>query len=200
VDLFKTITLLTGAFFLAFGLAAYRHFYNLLGVAAGLALWASLRDPLVRLPGLRDHPGTAALLAMILFCAAGVLLASRFRRLLTFLGGFGTGVILSEMITSFFSGDIPSAISPLLLQPGPMDLLAGLVAGVLFLLFERLFAVLLTSALGGFLCAWVLGGRWTFALCLLLGLVAQPLIFGRFAPPEKGKGERGKGGRTTRLT
>jgi hypothetical protein len=188
----KLISLLTGAFFLAFGLAFYRHFYRVLGAAAGLALWAALRESIVRLPGLREHPGTATVLVLILFCAGGVLLVNRFRKLLAFIAGFGTGIIISSMAASFFSESSLMAQPFNFVHPEPMDLLAGLAAGVLFLLFERFFALLLTSSLGALMCTWAIGGRWTFLLCLLIGLVAQPLIFARFGSLEQMKGEKGK--------
>ncbi len=192
MDPVKLVALMAGVFFLAFGLAAYRQFFKVLGVTVGVALWVVFREPLVRMPGLRDHPGTAALLILILFVAAGVLLVVKFRKIFAFLGGFGTGVILSGMVTSFFSGSSLAETESLFSHPAPMDLLAGLVAGVLFLLFERFFALLLTSSVGGFLCAWAIGGRWTFPLCILVGLVAQPLIFSRVLPSGTSKEERGK--------
>jgi len=190
VDPVKLVPLLVGVIFLAFGLAAYRQFFKVLGATAGVALWVVFREPLIQLPGLRDHPGTASLLILILLCAVGILLVSRFRKFFVFLGGVGTGVILSGMVTSFFGGNPPLEAKSLFFHPAPMDLLAGFVAGTLFLLFERFFAVLLTSSVGGFLCAWAIGGRWTFFLCLLIGLVAQPLIFAGLRPVRQGKGEK----------
>ncbi|UCG39638.1 MAG: hypothetical protein JSV00_05305 [bacterium] len=193
----RIVALLTGIFFLSFGLAAYRHFYKVLGAAAGLAIWAAFNDTAVQLPGLREHPGTASLLLMLLMVLSGVLVASKFRRVLAFLGGLGTGIILSQSLSSFFaggpllSGSIPEG------APGSMDILAGLVAGVLFIVLERFLAVLLTSAVGSFLCAWALGGRWTFAVCLALGLVAQPLIFSRLGRGRKAGGGEGTGGGST---
>ena len=190
----KLMSLLVGVFFLAFGLAIYRHFYKVLGAAAGLALWAVLRESIVRLPGLREHPGTAALLALILFCASGILLVNKFRKILAFIAGFGTGIIISGMVASFFSGSSPATQPLNFTHPGYMDVLTGLVVGVLFLLFERFFTVLLTSSLGALLCTWAIGGHWTFVLCFLLGLVTQPLIFARF-----GKGEQENEDRSTRV-
>jgi hypothetical protein len=143
---------------------------------------------MVRLPGLREHPGTAAVLLLILLCAGGIFLVTRFRRVFTFLGGFATGVILSGMIESYFTGGLLLTEPLRFAQPDPMDLLAGLVAGVLFLLFERFFALILTTSLGAYLCVWALGGRWTFVVCFLLGLVVQLVIFARIGKPDKGKG------------
>jgi len=190
LDPVRLVALLSGVFFLAFGLAAYRQFFKVLGATAGVALWVVLREPLIGLPGLREHPGTASLLILILLCTGGILLVAKFRRLLAFLGGVGTGIILSGMVTSFFSGGSPPGTESFFSQPAPMDLLSGLVAGTLFLLFERFFAVLLTSSVGGFLCSWAIGGHWTFPLCLLIGLVAQPLIFSRMGIKGQGQGEK----------
>jgi hypothetical protein len=186
VDPVKLVVLITGAFFLAFGMAAYRHFYTVLGAAAGLASWAVGRHWLVTLPGLREHPGTAHLLFMLFLVLCGMLLARKFRKAIAFIGGFGTGVMLSMAVASFLGeGELPAA----LLSPGSitaMDLLAGLVGGVAFLFFERFFAVLLTSAVGAFLCSWVIGGKWTFPLCMAIGVVAQPLVFFRLGSRFKG--------------
>lgn len=193
MDPVRLLALFSGVFFLAFGLAAYRQFFKVLGATAGVALWVVLREPLIGFPGIREHPGTASLLILILFCASGILLVPKFRRLLAFLGGVGTGIILSGMVTSFFSGGSPPGAGSFFSHPTPMDLLSGLVAGTLFLLFERFFAVLLTSSVGGVLCSWAIGGRWTFLLCLIIGLVAQPLIFSRVRP--NGQGQEEKGGR-----
>ncbi|MDT8395512.1 MAG: hypothetical protein RRA32_03550 [bacterium] len=189
MDPVKLLVLMTGAFFLAFGVAAYRHFYSVLGGAAGLAVWAGLHHRVVSLPGLRDHPGTANLLLMILLFFSGMLLARKFRKVLAFVGGFGTGVMLSLAVGSFLGDGGPP---PVFLSPetvGSMDLLAGMVGGVAFLFFEKFFAILLTSAVGGSLCYWAIGGRWTFPVCVSLGLAAQPLISMRFSPKGSGDGE-----------
>jgi len=173
--------LVGGFFLLSFGLAAYRQFFKVLGLTAGLALWVVSRQYLVSLPGLQDHPGTTSVLILILFSGTGVLLATRFRRVLAFLGGFGTGVILSGMATSWFQGvPVPpmEAVS-VFSRLDPMNILVGLVAGVLFILFEPFFAVFLTSSVGAFLCSWTLEGRWIFPVCLFLGFVAQPLILAK---------------------
>ncbi len=200
MDPVKLLVLLTGAFFLAFGMTAYRHFYTVLGGAAGLAVWVSGRHLIVNLPGLRDHPGTANLLRMVLLVLCGMLLARKFRKVVAFVGGFGTGIMLSMAAASFLGdGDLLPAV----LSPGrvsPMDLLAGLVGGVAFLFFERFFAVLLTSAVGAFLCSWAIGGKWTFPACIALGLVAQPLVFMRFRKKGFGDGDdRTRTGTTTTL-
>jgi hypothetical protein len=200
VDPVKLLVLMSGAFFLAFGMAAYRYFYTVLGAAAGLAVWAALRHWIVTLPGLRDHPGTAHLLFMLFLLLCGMLFARKFRKVIAFAGGFGTGAILSMAVASFLGeGDIPAAyLSADAITP--MDLLAGLVGGVAFIFFERFFAILLTSAVGAFLCSWAIGGKWTFPLCLALGLIAQPLVFLRFR--SKGSGpddDRTKTGTTTIL-
>ena len=83
--------LLAGTFFLAFGLAAYRYFYTVLGAAAGLAMWIALSDPLLQLPGLKEHPGTAGILILVLLLLTGIVLASKFRKLVIFSSGLGTG-------------------------------------------------------------------------------------------------------------
>ena len=70
MDPVRLAVLLAGAFFLAFGLAAYRHFYTVLGLAAGLAVWMALSDTLVQLPGLREHPGTASFLIFALLASS----------------------------------------------------------------------------------------------------------------------------------
>lgn len=183
MDLVRLAVLLAGAFFLAFGLAAYRHFYTVLGATAGLAIWMGLSDTLVQLPGLRERPGTAGILILVLLLLTGVFFASRFRRLLAFASGLGTGLILSQTLTVFMTEGALSGTAFRFGRITAMDILAGLIGGILFLLFERFFAVLLTSVVGSFLCTWAIGGKWTFMACLVIGLVAQPLIFMRFKPP-----------------
>ena len=177
MDPVKLAVLLTGAFFLAFGLAAYRHFYTVLGATAGLAIWMALSDTLVQLPGLREHPGTAGFLILALLLLTGVFFASKFRRLLVFISGLATGLILSQALSMFMAEGNLSGAAFRFGRIDAMDILAGLIGGVLFLLFERVFAVLLTSVVGSFLCTWAIGGKWTFVACVALGLVAQPLIF-----------------------
>jgi hypothetical protein len=193
VDLVRLAVLLAGAFFLAFGLAAYRHFYTVLGATAGLAIWMALSDTLVKLPGLRERPGTAGLLILALLLLMGVFLASKFRRLLAFFSGLGTGLILSQTLSAFMTEGALSGAAFRFGSIDAMDILAGLIGGILFLLFERFFAVLLTSVVGSFLCTWAIGGRWTFMACLVIGLVAQPLVFRRFkpSPPAAGKDKTG---------
>lgn len=179
---------MAGVFLLSFGLTAYRHFFRVLGLAAGLALWSAFREQLVRLPGLRDHPGTASVLLLILLCAAGVFLVTRFRMVFAFLAGFGTGVILSGVVETYFTAGSLFTDRFHISPSDPMDLLSGLVGGVLFLLFERLFALILTTSLGALLFAWAIGGHWTFILCFVVGLVAQLLIFARIRSSAKGRG------------
>ncbi len=194
--------LLAGVFFLAFGVTAYRYFYLVLGAAVGLIVAVSARKPLLKLPGLSERPGIAGILIIILFVLIGIFLATRFRRPLAFLGGLGTGAFLYRVIAAVWTGgDIMQALTgPVRL--GGMELLAGAVCGVFFLLFEFIFALVLTSAVGAGLCTWVLGGRWTFAACLAIGLVAQPLISNRLVPESArgpGMDDRTKTGRRTKL-
>lgn len=181
----ELVALLAGLFILSFGLTVYRLFFRVLGAAAGLAIWSVVRGPIVQFPGLREHPGTASVLILIVLCTGGVFLVTRFRRLFAFLGGFGTGVILAGMVELFFSGGSILAEPLQITRMDPMGLLAGLVAGVLFLLFERMFAVILTTSLGSYLCFWAVGGRWTFMFFFLAGLVIQLFVFARL-----GKGKR----------
>jgi len=184
MDPVRLAVLLAGAFFLAFGLAAYRHFYTVLGATAGLAIWMTLSDTLVRLPGLREHPGTAGILFLALLVLTGIFLALKFRRLLAFFSGFGTGLIFSQTISVLMAQGVLSGIAFRFDRIGAMDILAGLLGGILFLLFETVFAVLLTSTVGSLLCTWVIGGRWTLLACLVIGLVAQPLVFMRLKPSQ----------------
>ena len=186
--------LLAGAFFLAFGLAAYRYFYTVLGAAAGLAMWIALSDFLLQLPGLREHPGTASILILIFFLLTGVFIAWKFRKLVAFLSGVGTGIILTRMITVFMSEGVLSGAGLHLGSIDAMDILVGLIGGILFVLFERLFALLLTSVVGSFLCTRAIGLEWIFPLCLLIGLVAQPLIFLRIKPPPVGTSDKSRTG------
>lgn len=200
MDPVRLAVLLAGAFFLAFGLVAYRYFYTVLGVTAGLAIWMALSDTLVQLPGLREHPGTASLLILALLLLMGVFFASRFRRLLAFFSGLSTGLILSQTLSVYM---MDGALSGAAFQFGridAMDILVGLIGGILFLLFERVFAVLLTSVVGSFLCTWAIGGKWTFMACLVIGLVAQPLVFMRLKPSSPAATGRDKTGLTTLLT
>ncbi|MCJ7500364.1 TMEM198/TM7SF3 family protein [bacterium] len=197
MDSFRLAVLLGGTFFLAFGLAAYRYFYTVLGATAGLAGWMALSGTLVRLPGLREHPGTASLLILALLVLTGVFLASKFRRLLVFFSGLGTGLLLSQTFSVFMTGGALSDTAFRFGRINTMDILVGLIGGILFLLFERVFALLLTSVVGSFLCTWAIGGRWTFVACLLIGLVAQPLVFTRFKPPPPAAGGKDRTGSTT---
>jgi len=197
VDSFELAVLLGGTFFLAFGLAAYKYFYTVLGATAGLVVWIALSDTLVQLPGLREHPGTAALLILALLVVIGVFFASKFRRLLAFFSGLGTGLLLSQTFSVFMSGGALSDTAFRFDRIGIMDILVGLIGGILFLLFERIFALLLTSVVGSFLCTWAIGGRWTFVACLLIGLVAQPLIFTRFKPSPPAAAGKDRTGSTT---
>ena len=63
---------------------------------------------------------------MLFLLLCGMLFARKFRKVIAFAGGFGTGAMLSMAVASFLvEGDIPAAF----LSPGaitPMDLLAGL--------------------------------------------------------------------------
>ncbi|MDF1524891.1 MAG: hypothetical protein RRA15_07455 [bacterium] len=198
MDSIRLAVLLGGTFFLAFGLAAYRYFYTVLGATAGLAVWMAVSDTLVQLPGLREHPGTAGLLILALLVLTGVFLASKFRRLLVFFSGLGTGLLLSQTFSVFMTGGALSDTAFRFGRIDAMDILVGLIGGILFLLFERVFALLLTSVVGSFLCTWAIGGgRWTFAACLLIGLVAQPLIFTRFKPPPPAAAGKDRTGSTT---
>ena len=182
MDPVRFAVLLAGAFFLAFGLAAYRYFYTVLGAAAGLVLWVALADTFIKLPGLREHPGTSSILILVLFLLAGIFFATRYRRFLSFLSGLGTGIVLSRTVSVFMAGGTLSGAGIRLADPGAMDLLAGLIGGVLFLLFEGVFAVLLTSVIGSFLCTWALGDWRAFPACLLAGIIAQLLIFRKLKP------------------
>ena len=188
--------LLAGTFFLAFGLAAYRYFYTVLGAAAGLAMWIALSDPLLQLPGLKEHPGTAGILILVLLLLTGIVLASKFRKLVIFSSGLGTGIILSRMVAVFMAEGVLSGTGLQLADIDAMDILAGLIGGVLFVLFERVFAVVLTSVVGSFLCKWAIGFEWVFPLCLIIGLIAQPLIFLKIKPPSGGRSDKGKSGWT----
>lgn len=196
MDPVRFAVLLAGAFLLAFGLAAYRYFYTVLGATAGLAMWIASSDFLVQLPGLREHPGTAGFLILVLFLLTGVFFASKFRKLVAFLSGMGTGIILSRMVTVFMAEGASSGAGLQFGSMDAMDILVGLIGGVLFLLFERVFAVLLTSVVGSFLCTWVIGIEWTFPLCLVIGLVAQPLIFLKIKSPPAGVPDKDRNGST----
>jgi len=197
LDSLRLAVLLGGAFFLAFGLAAYRYFYTVLGATAGLAIWMALSDPLVQLPGLRERPGTSSLLILALFVLIGVFFASKFRKLLAFFSGLGTGLLLSQTFSVFMAEGVLSGAGFRFGRINLMDILVGLICGVLFILFERFFAVLLTSVVGSFLCTWVIGGRWTFFACLLIGLIAQPLVFMRFKPSSPSASGKDRTGSTT---
>jgi len=200
MDLTGAAAVLAGIFFLAFGIAVYRYFFYLIGAAAGIMAAVLAREPMLKMPGLSGHPGVAGALIFLLFILLGVFLATRFRKILAFLGGLGTGAFLYRVIAAVWvGGDVARALTGSVV-PGPMELLAGAVCGVLFILFEYSFALVLTSAVGAGLCTWALGGRWTFAATLAIGLVAQPLISHRFIPGGvAGKGDTTGTGRRTRL-
>lgn len=188
MDPVKIAVLFAGAFFLVFGLAAYRFFYTVLGATAGLAVWVALKDTLVQIPGLREHPGTASLLILVLLVLAGMFFASRFRKLLVFFAGLGTGLILSQAFAVFMKEGIIFGAVLQFSRINAMDVLVGLICGVLFILLESVFAVLLTSVVGSYLCTWAIGDRWVFLACMVVGLVAQPLVFMKFKPPPSGSG------------
>jgi hypothetical protein len=184
---------MAGAFFLAFGLAAYRYFHTVVGATAGLALWIATHDSVKQLPGLKEHPGTASVLLLVLMVLVGVLFASKLRKLLIFISGLAVGLILSQTFAVFMSQGIISDTGFKFGNVDAMDILVGLVCGILCVIFERFFAVLITSVVGASLCSWAIGGSWTFPACLIIGLVAQPLVFGRFrsAPVPAGKDRTG---------
>jgi len=188
VDPVRIAVLFAGVFFLVFGLTAYRYFYTVLGATVGLAVWVGLKDSLVQIPGLRDHPGTASLLLLVFFVLAAMFLAFRFRRLLVFFAGLGTGLILSQAFAVFMAEGVVFGAVLRFNRVSAMDVLVGLICGVLFVLLEGVFAVLLTSAVGSFLCTWALGGRWTFLACLVAGVAAQLLVYMKFRPVLPGPG------------
>jgi hypothetical protein len=105
----------------------------------------ALSDTLVQLPGLREHPGTAGFLILALLVLTGVFFATRFRRLLAFFSGLGTGLILSQTLSVFMAEGALSGAAFRFGRIDVIDILVGLIGGILFLLFERIFAVLLTS-------------------------------------------------------
>lgn len=193
------IILLLGGFLLIYGLAAYRIFFHVIGAAAGLVGAIAICGRLVELPGLSERPSVASGLIYTLSILLGIFLATRFRKILAFVAGLGTGVICYRAALSIWSGQDPVAS---LFQPesfGALDLLSGLTAGVLFLLFEPVFAIVLTSSAGAVLCTYVLGGRWTFPVCLGAGMIIQPIISGKSFPDSGGARTAGKGGKTTVL-
>jgi hypothetical protein len=199
MDPVPVVVLLLGGFLLVYGLGAYRIFFHVIGAAAGLVGAIALCERLVHLPGLSEHPKIASGLIYTLFILLGIFLATRFRRILAFLAGLGTGVICYRAALSLWNGNDPVTA---LFQPesfGAMDLLSGLTAGVLFLLFEPLFALVLTSAAGAALCTYVLGGRWTFTICFVVGMLAQPFISKRFVPDTVSSRRGGRGNGTTAL-
>ncbi|HDL52704.1 MAG TPA: hypothetical protein ENH32_01870 [Proteobacteria bacterium] len=190
--------LLVGVFLLAFGLSVYRYFFHILGAVAGIAGGLASRDALLGLNGLSKHPMAATVLIFSIFILIGMFLATRFRKILAFLAGLGAGAVLYRAALSLWSGSPPGPSVFHVQGFGPMELLAGLTAAVLFVLFESVFALILTSAVGAALCTLVLGGRWTFAVLMLIGVVAQPLVSRRIVPSPPGKGGNG-GSRTTTL-
>ena len=196
MDPIPVVLLLLGGFLLIYGLAAYRIFFHVIGAVAGLVGAIAVCGRLVELPGLSEHSVVASWLIYTLFILVGIFLATRFRRILAFFAGLATGILCYRVALSVWSGLDPVTS---IFQPGnvgAMDLLSGLTVGVLFLLFEPVFALVLTSAAGAALCTFVLGGRWTFPLCLGAGILIQPLISRRFVP-EKGPRSGGKGNGTT---
>ncbi len=199
MDPVPVVLLLLGGFLLIYGLAAYRVFFYVIGAAAGLVGAIALCGRLVELPGLSEHPAVAAGLVYTLFILVGIFLATRFRKILAFFAGLGTGVLCYRVAMSIWNGQDPVTS---IFQPdsiGALDLLSGMTAGVLFLLFEPLFALVLTSAAGAALFTFVLGGRWTFPVCFAAGILIQPLISRRFVPDSGSSRAGGKGNGTTIL-
>jgi len=191
VDGTKLALLMVGIFFLAYGLVAYRFFFAILGGATGLVAGVLVLPTLLRYPALASHQVEVTLGVLLLLLVLGILLIHFLRKAVLFLGGVASGIILAHFATQgLAAADILSRL-PRLSEIHAVDLLVGVLLGVLFLLFEQVFAVVLTSFAGAFLCTWALGGRWTFALAFGLGLVLQPVL-GRFLPlpsHSQGKGK-----------
>lgn len=199
MDPVSVAALLLGGFLLVYGLGAYRIFFHVIGAAAGLFGAIVLCERLVGLPGLSEHPKIAGGLIYILFILLGIFLASRFRRILAFFAGLGSGVIFYRAALAVWNGGDPVTA---LFQPesiGAMDLLSGLTTGVIFLLFEPVFAMVITSAAGAALFTYVLGGRWTFTICFVTGILIQPFISRRFVPGTVSSRRGGRGNGTTAL-
>jgi len=199
MDPVSVAALLLGGFLLVYGLGAYRIFFHVIGAAAGLVGAIALCERLVGLPGLSEHPKIAGGIIYVLFILLGIFLASRCRRILAFFAGLGSGVIFYRAALAVWNGGDPVTA---LFQPesiGAMDLLSGLTTGVIFLLFETVFAMVITSAAGAALFTYVLGGRWTFTICFVTGILVQPFISRRFVPGTVSSRRRGRGNGTTAL-
>ncbi len=192
----KLALLMIGIFFLAYGLVAYRFFFAILGGAAGLVSGVLLLPSLLRMPILAGHGTVATLVVLLFLLLAGILLIHFLRRPVIFLGGAATGILISHFATSGLSA-VPELFSrlPRLGEIHAIDALVGVLLGVMFLVFESMFAVVLTSFTGAFLCAWGLGGRWTFPAAFVLGLVLQPIL-ARYLPlPAHSQGGGGRKGK-----
>jgi hypothetical protein len=173
--------LMVGIFFLAYGLLAYRFFFAILGGATGLVTGVLVLPSILALPALAARQVEATLAVLIILLVLGILLIHFLRRAVLFLGGVASGIILSHFVTQgLAAADILSRL-PRLSEIHPIDILVGVLLGVLFLIFESIFAVVLTSFAGAFLCTWALGGKWTFLVAFAMGLVMQPLL-ARFIP------------------
>jgi hypothetical protein len=182
VDGTKLALLMVGIFFLAYGLVAYRFFFAILGGTAGLVSGVLLLPSLLRIPILAGRETEATLVLLLLLLLAGILLIHLLRKPVIFLGGAAAGILLSH----FAGGGLAAAPElfsrvPRLGEIHAIDALVGILLGVMFLVFESLFAVVLTSFAGAFLCAWGLGGKWTFPAAFVLGLALQPLL-ARYLP------------------
>lgn len=192
--------LMVGIFFLAYGLLAYRFFFAILGGATGLVAGVLVLPTLLKVPQLAAHKVEVTLALLVLLLVLGILLIHFLRKAVLFLGGLASGIILAHFATQgLAAADILSRL-PRLSEIHAVDILVGVLLGILFLIFESFFAVVLTSFAGAFLCTWALGGRWTFAIAFGLGLLLQPIL-ARFLPLPahsqgggKGRGKRDRDG------
>ncbi len=192
MDATRIALLMVGIFFLAYGMTVYRFFFAILGGTTGLVTGVLVLPSLLRIPFLAAHQVEATLGVLVLFLLLGVVLLHLLRQGVVFLGGAAVGIILSHFVTQGWqAADLLSRL-PRLSDLQAIDILVGILLGILFLIFENIVVLVITSFAGALFVTWALGGRWTFLLAFAVGLVLQPFV-ARYAPlPGHDRGGKGR--------
>ncbi|MBI2371319.1 MAG: hypothetical protein HYV08_14000 [Deltaproteobacteria bacterium] len=157
---------LAGLILALFGRRLYHLVFPLGGflVGATIGLWLALVA--LDLFGLEAYRGAILAGAGLAFGLASAILFRWLRRVLVFLGGFVVGIVLRRAITHGAQmvpvREVALSLSPSFADLGLPDLLAGAAGGGFFLLFEGLFAIVLTALLGALLLTAAFGARWVF--------------------------------------
>lgn len=156
---------LAGLILALFGRRLYHLVFPVGGflVGATIGLWLVLRTlPLFAV----EYRGVVLAGAGLAFGLISAILFRGLRRVLVFLGGFVVGIELRRAVTHGTPMVPVREVALSLSQPftdlGLPDLLAGAAGGAFFVLFEHLFAIVLTALLGAHLLTVAFGARWVF--------------------------------------